>query len=90
MHTTFHPRRHLLHILILFMHQYIAAFKRDLGNVAGSMVAGRELEEAVRVLYKKYVRGEKGLENSLKVRSLKRAAEQTPWGAVNIVTRLVE
>ena len=52
---------------------YISAFKRDLGNVASSMVSGRELEEAVRVLYKKYVRGEKGLDNMLKV------SRQTRW-----------
>jgi hypothetical protein len=39
--------------------QYIQGFKKDLSNVANSMSVGKELEETVRVLYKKYVRGEK-------------------------------
>lgn len=29
------------------------------GNIASSMTVGKELEESVRMLYKKYVRGEK-------------------------------
>ena len=39
--------------------QYIASFKRELGNIASSMIIGKDLEEVVRSLYKKYVRGEK-------------------------------
>ena len=39
--------------------QYITSFKRELGNIASSMIMGKELEEVVRLLYKKYVRGEK-------------------------------
>eukprot|EP01039_Chlorochromonas_danica_P002482 gene2482-2720_t len=38
--------------------QTIAAFKRDLGNIISSMVVGKELEESVKMLYKKFVRGE--------------------------------
>jgi hypothetical protein len=38
-----------------------------LGNIAGSMTAGKELEESVRMLYKKYVRGEKVLAGAFKV-----------------------
>jgi hypothetical protein len=37
---------------------YIAGFKRELGNIVTSMVVGKELEESVRVLYRKFVRGE--------------------------------
>ena len=37
---------------------YIAAFKRELGNIVASMVSGKELEESIRILYRKYVRGE--------------------------------
>lgn len=36
----------------------IEAFKRELGNVISSMVIGKELEEAIKLLYKKFVRGE--------------------------------
>lgn len=39
------------------MAQTIAAFKRDLGNIISSMVVGKELEESVKMLYKKFVRG---------------------------------
>jgi hypothetical protein len=38
--------------------QYIAGFKRELGNIVSSMVVGKELEESVHVLYRKFVRGE--------------------------------
>jgi transcription initiation factor TFIIIB Brf1 subunit/transcription initiation factor TFIIB len=38
--------------------QYVNAFKRELGNVVSSMAVGKELEESVKLLYKKYVRGE--------------------------------
>ena len=47
--------------------QYVTGFKRELGNIAGSMTAGKELEESVRMLYKKYVRGEKVLAGTFKV-----------------------
>ncbi len=40
--------------------QYIAAFKRELGNIVSSMVVGKELEESVKQIYKKFVRGETG------------------------------
>lgn len=36
----------------------LAAFKRELGNIVSAMLVGKELEEAVRALYKKFVRGE--------------------------------
>ena len=42
--------------------QYIANFKRELGNIIVSNAMGKELEEAVRLLYRKYVRGEKDAE----------------------------
>mmetsp|Transcript_15032 Transcript_15032/g.16277 ORF Transcript_15032/g.16277 Transcript_15032/m.16277 type:complete len:1892 (-) Transcript_15032:105-5780(-) len=45
--------------------QYIAAFKRELGNLVTSMVVGKELEESVRVLYRKFVRGEEGATKSI-------------------------
>lgn len=38
--------------------RYIAAFKRELSNVVTSMVMGKELEMATKLLYKKFVRGE--------------------------------
>jgi len=38
--------------------QYITAFKRELNNIMSSMVVGKELEESVKLLYKKFVRGE--------------------------------
>jgi hypothetical protein len=38
--------------------QYITAFKRELNNIVSSMVVGKELEESVKSLYKKFVRGE--------------------------------
>jgi WD40 repeat protein len=38
--------------------QHIAAFKRELGNIVSAMVVGKELEESVKLLYKKFVRGE--------------------------------
>lgn len=47
--------------------QFIAAFKRELGNLISSMVVGKELEESVKVLYKKFVRGETGAKSSLKL-----------------------
>eukprot|EP00605_Chrysophyceae_sp_TOSAG23-4_P001800 GSChrysophyteH1.ASY1.ANO1.1990.1 assembled CDS len=34
------------------------AFKRELGNIVTAMVIGKELEESVRLLYRKYVKGE--------------------------------
>ena len=39
--------------------QYMISFKRELSNIAISMTGGKELEDAVRSLYKKYVREEK-------------------------------
>ena len=44
----------------------IHSFKRDLGNIVNSMQGGRGMEESVRSLYKKYVRGEKIHEDALK------------------------
>ena len=38
---------------------YVTGFKRELGNIVSSMTNGKELEDSVRKLYKKYVRGEK-------------------------------
>jgi WD40 repeat protein len=37
---------------------YISGFKRELGNIVSAMVIGKELEESVRLLYRKYVKGE--------------------------------
>lgn len=39
--------------------EYMISFKRELSNIAVSMTGGKELEDAVRSLYKKYVREEK-------------------------------
>jgi hypothetical protein len=36
--------------------RYISSFKRDIENIVASMVSGKELEESVQELYKKYVR----------------------------------
>jgi WD40 repeat protein len=38
--------------------RYINSFKRELGNIVSAMVIGKELEESVRLLYRKYVKGE--------------------------------
>jgi len=38
--------------------QYVNAFKREVSNIVTSMVTGKELEESVRGLYKKFVKGE--------------------------------
>lgn len=40
--------------------QYVSNFKRELGNIITSNAVGKDLEEAVRLLYRKYVRGETG------------------------------
>ena len=59
--------------------QLLISFKRELGNIASSMTVGKELEESVRMLYKKYVRGEKVVTHNSKVGSegaLKRASGQ--------------
>ena len=49
--------------------QFITSFKRELGNIASSMIVGKELEETVRMLYKKYVRGEKVILHSSRMGS---------------------
>ena len=38
---------------------YISGFKRELSNITTSNMVGRDLEEAIRNLYRKYVKGEK-------------------------------
>jgi hypothetical protein len=38
--------------------QYIAGFKREVGNIVTSMIVGKELEESIHSLYKKFVKGE--------------------------------
>ena len=38
----------------------VAGFQRELGNIATSAVAGKELEESVRMMYKKFVLGMAG------------------------------
>jgi hypothetical protein len=38
--------------------RYINSFKRELGNIVSAMIIGKELEESVRLLYRKYVKGE--------------------------------
>ena len=40
--------------------QHISNFKRELGNIITSNAVGKDLEESVRLLYRKYVRGETG------------------------------
>ena len=40
------------------METYIGAFKRELGNIVGSLATGKELEESVNTLYRKYVKEE--------------------------------
>ena len=47
--------------------QYITAFKRELNNIVSSMVVGKELEESVRILYRKFVRGETGAQAVFKL-----------------------
>ena len=37
---------------------YISAFKRELNNIVSSNTQGKDLEESIRLLYRKYVRGE--------------------------------
>lgn len=37
---------------------YITAFKRELNNIVSSNTQGKDLEESIRLLYRKYVRGE--------------------------------
>jgi len=37
---------------------YISGFKRELGNIVTATMVGKDLEDAVRNLYKKYVKGE--------------------------------
>lgn len=37
---------------------YIAAFKRELNNIVSANMQGKDLEESLRLLYRKYVRGE--------------------------------
>jgi hypothetical protein len=51
-----------------FNEQFIVSFKRELGNVVNSMIVGKDLEECVKVLYKRYVRGEKVTESNSKSR----------------------
>lgn len=41
--------------------QYIASFKREISNILTSAIVGKELEEAVRNVYKKFVRGEQNV-----------------------------
>jgi hypothetical protein len=47
--------------------QYITAFKRELNNIMSSMVVGKELEESVKLLYKKFVRGESESKTFVKI-----------------------
>ena len=37
---------------------YISAFKREVNNIVSSNAQGKDLEESMRLLYRKYVRGE--------------------------------
>ncbi len=46
--------------------RYVTAFKRELGNVVSAMVSGKELEESVRLLYRKFVKGEQIAETTVK------------------------
>jgi hypothetical protein len=61
--------QHELKTLTVTTKQYetlIHSFKRDVGNIVSSNAGGKTVEEAMRTLYKKYVRGEKVSEESLK------------------------
>lgn len=46
--------------------RYVTAFKRELGNIVSAMVSGKELEESVRLLYRKFVKGEHIAETTVK------------------------
>ena len=46
--------------------RYIGGFKRELGNIISANVVGKELEESVRLLYRKYVKGEAIRETTVK------------------------
>ena len=49
---------HLCHISdVATKETLISGFQRELGNVATSAIAGKELEESVRMMYRKFVLG---------------------------------
>ena len=57
--------------------RYINGFKRELGNIVSAMVIGKELEESVRLLYRKYVKGEVIGETTVKASEQAAAAANT-------------
>ena len=68
-----------VHILLRKSDRYINAFKRELGNIVSAMVMGKELEESVRLLYRKYVKGEVIGETTVK------ASEQATAMAMSMI-----
>jgi len=67
------------HVLLRKSDRYINAFKRELGNIVSAMVMGKELEESVRLLYRKYVKGEVIGETTVK------ASEQAAATAMSLI-----
>ena len=52
---------------VITKERYITAFKRELNNIVSAMLTGKELEESVRLLYRKYVRNETTGDSTIKV-----------------------
>ena len=46
--------------------RFVAAFKRELGNIVSAMVSGKELEDSVRLLYRKFVKGDVIADSTIK------------------------
>lgn len=46
---------------------FLANFKREVGNIISSNATGKDLEDAVRVLYRKFVRGETGADGGVRI-----------------------
>jgi hypothetical protein len=59
--------------------RFVAAFKRELGNIVSAMVSGKELEESVRLLYRKFVKGDVIADSTIK------ASEQAVDAAKNLL-----
>ena len=49
--------------------RFVAAFKRELGNIVSAMVSGKELEDSVRLLYRKFVKGDVIADSTIKAAS---------------------
>jgi WD40 repeat protein len=57
--------------------RFVTAFKRELGNIVSAMVSGKELEESVRLLYRKFVKGETIGETTVKASEAALGAAKT-------------